>query len=109
MSDTHTIKSIIFWLRQIDEYKKVVSFINGHTNSKGVIVSKKTTFLARFEAYHICRELELDETALLGIYDYFKNYINHLEKLVAEADPDLVEIAKGIYDGELNKKGFDFV
>ncbi len=107
--NTHEIKRIIFWLRQIDEYKKVVRFMDNHPNAKGVIVSKETTFLARFEAYHDCCEIKLDGAATDGMYGYFKDYISHLEKLIAEADPDLVEIAKGIYSGVLNKKGFEFV
>jgi len=105
----YEIKSIIFWLRQIDEYKKVVKFFDNHSNTNGVIVSKKTTFLARCEAYHVCNEIELDGTVTMGMYDYLKNRISHMEKLVEAEDPDLVEIAKEIYSGELNKKGFDFV
>jgi hypothetical protein len=59
MTDTskapHTIKQIIFWLRQIDEYNKVIEFMNSH-DTTGKIVKKPRTLVARI-------------TERMGLYD----------------------------------------
>ena len=115
MTDTsnalHTIKQIIFWLRQIDDYNKIIGFISRNYDLTGKILEKpKTkTLVARITSrVGCCKEVELSDEVLTRLYTDFKEYVNHLESLVIESDPQLVEVAKAIYYGEITPKGFEF-
>ena len=113
MTDTsntpHTIKQIIFWLRQIDDYNKVIAFIGEAHGLTGKIVKKPKTLIARITSrMGCCKEVELSDEALTRLYFDFKEYVKHLESLVAESDSQLVEVAKAIYNGEITPKGFEF-
>lgn len=54
------------------------------------------------------REIELSDEVLTRLYTNFQEYVKHLEGLVAESDPQLVEVAEGVYTGEITPKGFEF-
>lgn len=114
MTDTsnaqHTIKQIIFWLRQIDDYNEVIEFMNRNYDTTGkIIVKKPRTLIAKITSSIGCtREIELSDEVLTRLYMDFKEYVKHLEILVAESDPQLVEVAKGVYYGEITPKGFEF-
>lgn len=106
----HTLKQIIFWLRQIDDYNKVIYFMGAHNDTTGKIVEKPRTLVARITErvglYN--REVELSDEVQVRLYTDFKEHVKHLERLVAESDPQLVEVAKAIYNGEITPKGFEF-
>jgi len=114
MTDTskapHTIKQIIFWLRQIDDYNKVIKFMDGSYGTIGKIVEKPRTLVARIGErmglYN--REVKLSDEVQVRLYTDFKEYVKHLEDLITESDPQLVEVAKAIYNGEITPKGFEF-
>lgn len=114
MTDTsnapHTIKQIIFWLRQIDDYNKVIQFMSRNHDTTGKIVEKPKTLVARITSRmgQWNKEVELSNEVLTRLYTDFKEYVKHLESLVAESDPQLVEVAKAIYNGEITPKGFEF-
>ncbi len=67
MTDTskapHTIKQIIFWLRQIDDFNRVIAFMDGSYGKTGKIVEKPRTLVARISErmglYN--REVEVEE------------------------------------------------
>lgn len=113
MTDTsktqHTIKQIIFWLRQIDDYNEVIDFMSRNYDTTGKIVEKPKTLVARITSRMLQynKEVELSDEVLTSLYTNFKNYVEHLESLVAESDPQFVEVAKGIYNGEITAKGFE--
>lgn len=114
MTDTskasHTIKQIIFWLRQIDDFNRVIRFMDVNYGTIGKIVEKPRTLVARIRErmglYN--REVELSSEVTVRLYTDFKEYVKHLENLVAESDPQFVEVAKAIYNGEITPKGFEF-
>lgn len=112
MSDTTqtqtTIKHIIFWLRLIDDYNEVIKFMQVN-NATGKFVVKPKTLIAKITSRIGCtREIELSDEVLSRLYTDFKEYVKHLEGLVDESDPQLVEVAKGVYTGEITPKGFEF-
>jgi hypothetical protein len=53
-------------------------------------------------------EVELSDEVQVGLYKSFKEYVEHLENLVSESNPQFVEVAKAIYNGEITPKGFEF-
>ena len=114
MTDTsnaqHTIKKIIFWLRQIDDYNEVIGFISRNYDTTGKIVEKPKTLVARITSRmgKWNKEVKLSDEVLTRLYMDFKEYVKHLESLVAESDPQLVEVAKGVYNGKITPKGFEF-
>lgn len=113
MTDTskapHTIKQIIFWLRQIDDYNRVIRFMSASYGTTGKIVEKPRTLVARISErmglYN--REVELSDEVQVRLYKDFEEYVKHLEDLVAKSDPQFVEVAKAIYNGEITPKGFE--
>ena len=114
MTDTsnvqHTIKKIIFWLREIDDYNKVIEFMNRNYDTTGKIVEKPKTLIARITARigQWNKEVELSYEVQTRLYMDFKEHVKHLESLIAESDSQLVEVAKAIYGGEITPKGFEF-
>ena len=78
--------------------------------TKGKIVEKPRTLVARISErigiYN--REVELSDEVQVRLYEDFQTYVKHLEGLVAKSDPQLVEVAKAIYNGEITPKGFEF-
>jgi hypothetical protein len=113
MTDTKkaptTIKQIIFWLRMIDDFNKVIKFMDMNCNTKGKLVAKPRTLVARIsERLGYYREVELSDEVQVRLYEDFEAYVKHLEDLVAKSDPQFVEVAKAIYNGEITPKGFEF-
>lgn len=112
MTDTsktqHTIKQIIFWLRQIDDYNEVIEFMSRNYDTTGKIVEKPKTLIAKITSrIGLQKEVELSEEVQLSLYKSFKDYVKHLESLVSESDTQLVEVAKGVYNGEITPKGIE--
>ena len=112
MTDTsnapYTIKQIIFWLRMIDDYNKVIEFISSNYDTTGKIVEKPKTLIARITSRmgRWNKEVELSDEVLTRLYMDFKEYVKHLESLIAKSDSQLVEVARAIYNGEITPKGF---
>lgn len=106
----HTIRQIIFWLRQIDDYNKVIKFMSSSYGTTGKIVEKPRTLVAIISERIGLRnrEVELSDEVQLSLYKGFEEHVKHLENLVAESDPQLVEVAKAIYNGEITPKGLEF-
>ena len=101
-SKKQTINRIIFWLKQISYYEKTLDFINEFMNDSTVTLKKETKLKILFINRRYFEELTLDNTMAVQFYGFLQNHLTHLRGLIADADTELVEIAKAILDGKLN-------
>lgn len=101
-SKKHTINRIIFWLKQIRYYEKTLDFINEFMSDSTVTLKKETKLKMLFRNRRYEKEFTLDNTMSVEFYGFLQNKLTHLRGLIADADTELVEIAKAILDGKLN-------
>ena len=67
-----------------------------------VTLKKETKLKMLFRNKRHEEEFTLDNIMAVEFYDFLQNHLTHLKGLVADADTELVEIAKAILDGKLN-------
>ena len=102
LSKKQIINRIIFWLKQIEYYEETLYFINEVMSDSAVVLKKETKLKMLFRNKRHEKEITLDNTMAVEFYDFLQNHLTHLRGNIADADAELVEIAKAILDGKLN-------
>ena len=104
INKTHTIKQIIFWLNEIKELEEVRDFImkSNFSSVKPKLQSKRKLI---FNYYGIW-EINLSEDMTIMIMRNFGEQIDKLKQMIAEKDEDLIEIATGIFNGDITQEKF---
>ena len=100
-----TLKSIIYWkteIKKIKEFKNYLKFSSDNEDENTVII-RKTFYI--FKHKHQCfdKKIEIDNNMMVRFCNFLDKELAHLEKLIEEADPKLVEIADEYLDGKLGE------
>ena len=100
----YEIKRIILWMREVEELERTVRFI-GESSEGKISLKKKLSLRAIFAEKDTKREIEFNEEMRAMFWEFLNNYVKHIRKLLEESDPEMLEIAKVIYDGEITPRG----
>ena len=100
-----TLKSIIYWkteIKKIKEFKNYLKFSSDNEDENTVII-RKTFYI--FKHKHQCfdKKIEIDNNMMVRFCNFLDKELAHLEKLIEEADPKLVEIADEYLDDKLGE------
>jgi uncharacterized protein YabN with tetrapyrrole methylase and pyrophosphatase domain len=103
----YVIKRIIFWLREIEEYNEILSFLNNYKDVKATLCVK-VEGISSYSKIFKRKTLVMKDDMVSRYYGFLEKEVKHIEGLVAESDQELVEVAKAIRSGEINSDGFAF-
>lgn len=94
---TQKIKTIIFWINELKNIQTYREYCDGY---KIVYTKPKLRFVSNFFKFE--HDIELSDWAKVMFAEWLDNQAKHIQGLIDESDPELVEIARSIIAGDMN-------
>ncbi len=95
MNEKDKVKRILFWLRELDGIKIYKEYCD---SSRDLVFEKKLKFIGRFG---FNKEVVLSDWQKTTFYAWLCEEEKHLQGLIENEDSELVEIARGIKDNDM--------
>lgn len=102
---TQTLKSIIYYKNEINKIKDFKNYLmfSPDDEDDNTIIMRKTFYIFKHKHHCFDKKIEIDNNIMARFCDFLDKELAHLEKLIEEADPKLVEIADEYLDGKLGE------